>query len=115
MTSPSIPRPAPRTLGDTTRLVSSKGMEVCMPSIEWLKKHAKQLLSELRKTHPDAQLSDAQLQVARENGFPSWRALKAHFDTLTVDGRLVEAARTGDVDALREVLAQYPEKVQARS
>jgi len=86
-----------------------------MPSIEWLKKHAKQLLSELRKTHPDAQLSDAQLQVARENGFPSWRALKAHFDTLTVDGRLVEAARTGDVDALREVLAQYPEKVQARS
>src|SRR5580692_10044788 len=47
-------------------------------SLEWLKKHSKDRLGALRATNPDAQLSDAQLDVAREFGFPSWRKLKAH-------------------------------------
>lgn len=85
------------------------------PSLEWLRKQAKHQLAELRKARPDAQLSDAQLNVAREYGFPSWRALKAHIDSLTIDGRLVEAARTGDVQTLRKLLDEHPEKVQARS
>ena len=55
------------------------------PSLDWLKKQAKRRLAELRETRPDAQLSDAQLDVAREYGFSSWRALKAHIDSLTID------------------------------
>jgi len=85
------------------------------PSLDWLKKQAKRQLAGLRKTNPDAQLSDAQLLVAREYGFSGWRSLKAHIDSLTVEGKLVEAARTGDVKTLRALLDEHPEKVQSRS
>jgi predicted enzyme related to lactoylglutathione lyase len=50
------------------------------PSLEHLKKLAKHQLQELRRTDPDAKLATAQLQVARDHGFPSWRALKAQLD-----------------------------------
>ena len=65
------------------------------PNLDWLRKQAKRRLDELRKTNPDAQLADAQFDLAKQYGFPSWRALKAHIDSLTVDGQLFEAARTG--------------------
>jgi len=51
-------------------------------SLEWLRKTAKDRLQTLRQTQPAAKLADAQLAVAREHGFPSWRALKAHVDAL---------------------------------
>jgi ankyrin repeat protein len=85
------------------------------PSLDWLKKQAKRQLVELRKTNPDAQLADAQLNLAREYGFSSWRALKSHIDSLTVDGKLVAAARAGNVNTIREVLDEYPAKVHSRS
>jgi len=47
------------------------------PSLEYLRKLAKTRLQELRRAEPEAQLADAFLQIAREYGFPSWRALKA--------------------------------------
>lgn len=50
------------------------------PSLEYLKKLAKNKLKELRGNDPDAKLSAALLHVAREYGFPSWRALKAQTD-----------------------------------
>jgi catechol 2,3-dioxygenase-like lactoylglutathione lyase family enzyme len=50
------------------------------PSLEYLRKLAKNRLPELRRTNPDAKLATALLQVAREHGFPSWRALKAQLD-----------------------------------
>jgi predicted enzyme related to lactoylglutathione lyase len=50
------------------------------PSLEHLKKLAKSWLQELRRTNPDARLASAQLQVARDHGFSSWRALKAQLD-----------------------------------
>src|SRR5690606_8586330 len=50
------------------------------PNLEWLRKAAKKKLAQLRRTQPDAKLADAQLAVAREHGFPSWRKLKAHVD-----------------------------------
>ena len=46
-------------------------------SLEWLKKHSKDRLGALRATNPDAQLSDAQLDVAREFGFRH-RTIFAH-------------------------------------
>ncbi len=83
-------------------------------NLEWLRKQAKRLLIEMRKTNPAAQLADAQFELAKQNGFSSWRALKAHADTLTVDGQLFDAARRGDVETLTALLDQHPEKLQAR-
>lgn len=85
------------------------------PSLEWLKKQAKRQLAELRKTNAAAQLADAQLAVAREYGFSSWRALKSHIDSLTIDGMLVAAARAGNVKTIRELLDERPEKVHSRT
>ena len=48
------------------------------PSLEHLKKQAKNLLQELRQHRPDLRLSDAQHQIAKEYGFASWPKLKAH-------------------------------------
>ena len=85
------------------------------PSLEWLRKQAKHRLRELRESSPDAQLADAQLDLARRYGFPSWRALKAHVDSLTVEGRLFEAARTGDLSTVVSLLATRPSLLHARA
>ncbi len=50
------------------------------PSLEYLRKQAKNRLQELRRIDPDAKLATALLNVAREHGFSSWRALKAQVD-----------------------------------
>ena len=49
-------------------------------SFEFLKKLAKDRLDELRRLDAGARLAAAQLAVAREYGFSSWRALKAEID-----------------------------------
>jgi ankyrin repeat protein len=85
------------------------------PNLDWLRKQAKRRLAELRKANPSAQLADAQFDLAHEYGFASWRALKTHIDALTVEGRLFEAARTGDVGTLTTLLDQHPEKLTARN
>ena len=59
------------------------------PSLEWLRKQAKRRLEELLRAQPSARLADAQFALAKEYGFASWRALKAHVDSLTLDGQLV--------------------------
>src|SRR5688500_12559453 len=53
------------------------------PSLEYLRKQAKALLSELQQRNPALQLADAQHALAREYGFPSWPKLKAHIDELS--------------------------------
>jgi len=50
-------------------------------SLEYLRKLAKTRLQQLRKVDPDTKLADAQLLIAREHGFASWRALKAQIDS----------------------------------
>lgn len=57
-------------------------------NLEHLKKQAKARLAELRLHSPAAQLAEAQLDVARANGFPSWRSLKAAFDHRDADTAL---------------------------
>ena len=84
------------------------------PSLEWLKSQAKRRLRELRQTDPAAKLADAQFDLAREYGFASWRALKAHIDALTDTGRLVRAATAGDVETLGTLLDERPERLHAR-
>src|SRR6187399_990309 len=50
------------------------------PDLNWLRNRAKDRLAELRASDPQAKLAEAQKDVARKYGFPSWRALKAHVD-----------------------------------
>ena len=83
-------------------------------NLDWLRKQAKRRLRELRQANPEAKLADAQFDLAKEYGFASWRALKAHVDSLTVEGQLFDAARKGDVDILAALLDKHPNKLHAR-
>jgi ankyrin repeat protein len=85
------------------------------PNLDWLRKQAKRRLEQLREADPAAHLADAQYELAREYGFSSWRMLKAHIDSLTVDGQLFDAARNGAVDRLTALLDTHPEKLHARA
>src|SRR5262245_57940618 len=82
-------------------------------NLDWLRKQAKRRLKELRETRPDAQLADAQFEIAKQYGFASWRALKAHVDSLTIDGQLFDAAKNGDVETLARLLDTHREKLHA--
>jgi catechol 2,3-dioxygenase-like lactoylglutathione lyase family enzyme len=81
------------------------------PHIDWLKKAAKQQLDELRARDPSAKLHQAQLAVARDYGFASWRALKAHVDARSLDGQIIAAAKEGRADELDALLARHPDKL----
>jgi ankyrin repeat protein len=70
------------------------------PNLEHLKNEAKQRLKALRAQQPRAQLTEAQLAVARDYGFASWRALKAHVHQITRK-RMFAAARAGDIETVR--------------
>ena len=84
------------------------------PNLDWLRMEAKRRLGELRKSEPAARLASAQLEIARRYGFSSWRALKAHIDSLTIDGQLIAAARDGDAKTLAALLEKYPDKMHVR-
>jgi len=75
-------------------------------------------------------LSDAQLAIAREAGFASWTRLKRHIEKPTLADRLelphqeriedpvfrraVDLIDTGNVAALRALLAEYPDLIHRR-
>ncbi len=84
------------------------------PNLDWLRKQAKRRLAEMQQANPEARLAGAQLDLARQYGFPGWRALKAHVDSLTLDGRLFAAARDGDVSTLAVLLDKHPDKLHVR-
>ncbi|PYV53773.1 MAG: hypothetical protein DMG98_20045 [Acidobacteria bacterium] len=124
------------------------------PNLDHLKYQARDLLREhaqrnlgaaqrIREFHPrfggvcDAEifdahirLSDTQLAIARESGFPSWARLKRHIEKPTLPDRLnlphheriedaifrrgVELIDAGDVAGLRSHLKQYPNLVHQR-
>ena len=78
------------------------------PNLEHLKNEAKQRLKALRSQDPHAKLASAQLAVARDYGFASWRQLKAHVEQAgpvrQERGKVFEAARAGDVETVRRAL-----------
>src|SRR5262249_50231913 len=76
-------------------------------SLEYLKKLSKDRLRELRRADSGAKLAAAQLAVARDYGFPSWRALKAEVDKGRPDDSSLffAACAKGDVETLRTWLA----------
>lgn len=97
------------------------------PSLEYLKKLAKEKLQKLRRSDPKAKLASAQLAVARDHSFPSWRALKAEIEKRQAgqaersksDGSkssvalFFDACAKGDVEALRDLLASDPTLARA--
>jgi hypothetical protein len=52
------------------------------PSLDHLKKQAKDRLATLRQGSPAMRLADAQHALARDYGFKNWAALKAHVESL---------------------------------
>lgn len=81
------------------------------PNLEWLRKQAKRRLRDLRNEFPQAQLAQAQFDLARDFGFASWRDLKAHVGSLTVEGYMIAAARTGDAKTLGALLDAHPDRL----
>src|SRR3954447_2734503 len=84
------------------------------PNLEWLRKQAKARLGELRRVDPGARLAEAQFEIAKRYGFSSWRALKQHLDSLTLEGQIIESARKGDVETLATLLDAHPEKLHLK-
>ena len=72
-------------------------------NLEHLRNEAKQRLKEMRIQDAAAKLADAQLLIAREYGFASWRTLKAAVDN-SVREQAFAAARDGDLDTVRRAL-----------
>ena len=99
------------------------------PSLEWLKKTAKDELTLLRVQNPEAVLADAQRHIARDYGFDSWRKLKRHVEQQraavpsAVSAQESDASRdqsvreflrrvgTGQIDEVRRTLAAAPQIV----
>ena len=86
------------------------------PSLEYLKKLAKERLTAFRATDPGARLHDAQLAIAREYGFPSWRALKTEVDRRRAPevAEFFRAVTSGDLPAVSALLADDPGLVRER-
>jgi ankyrin repeat protein len=90
------------------------------PHLNWLKNRAKERLDELRTNDPQAKLADAQLAVARQYGFASWRTLKEEVDARRAGSEPDEAQREallkqfratvirGDITELRALLDLEP-------
>ncbi len=85
-------------------------------SLEYLKKLSKERLRDLRLTDSAARLSDAHVAIAREHGFPSWRALKAEVDRRRAPAleAYFAACAAGDVEALRGELDRESGLVRER-
>jgi len=76
------------------------------PSLEFLKKLAKQQVVALRRQGTATSLAAVQLTLARKYGFPSWRKLKAHVESLKQAAAAVEAISSGDTKSLKRLLSQ---------
>lgn len=87
-------------------------------SLDWLRKTAKQNLRALKAADPEATLADAQRALARDYGFSSWRALKAHVDTPArrdddAVAAFLRAVAAGETDKVRAALADDPALLHA--
>ena len=84
-------------------------------SLEYLKKIAKERLQQMRRSDSSVKLSAAQVAVAREYGFSSWRALKAAIDRRQASDTdaFFDACANGDVEAVRAFVLKNPELVRS--
>jgi ankyrin repeat protein len=92
-------------------------------NLDWLRKAAKDRLRQLRESRPEAKLAEAQLAIAREHGFPSWRKLKAHVEAAdapsdppppeAVVAAFLRRVGTGRIAEARALLDEHPRLVNA--
>jgi len=85
-------------------------------SLDYLRKLAKERLRAARVADPTATLAAAQLSIAREYGFPSWRALKAEVErrrTPRLD-QFFAAIERREVAAVRALLTADPSLARER-
>jgi len=103
------------------------------PSLEQLRKQAKDHLDALRAIDPSAKLADAQHALAQEYGFESWPKLVHHVESMQPERRmlrpaelksdeklmwsagrgtdvwaLIQASAVGDLDAVKAFIARDP-------
>ncbi len=84
------------------------------PNLDWYRKAAKKKLDKLRARDPRAKLAGAQLAVAREHGFSSWRKLRTEIDSaISPLARLLTAASEGKLATARDVLKSDPNLLNA--
>jgi hypothetical protein len=74
------------------------------PNLRHLKDQAKDLV----KAGTATSVSDAQFQIARLHGFPSWPKLKAHIDSLEEIGQLKQAIDTNDLVRVTAMMTRNP-------
>jgi ankyrin repeat protein len=81
------------------------------PSLEFLKKQAKELLRSTRESTGQGKLAEAQHALANEYGFATWAKLKAHVEALglTPAEALKAAVCDSDASRVRELLKKHPE------
>jgi hypothetical protein len=77
------------------------------PSLEYLRKQAKQLL----RTRQNGNLAAAQHSLAQEYGFSTWAQLKAHVESVSLKPAeaLKVAVCASDAARVRELFDQFPE------
>src|SRR5580700_1570740 len=82
------------------RCLMTKAIDLpARPSLEYLKKLAKQQVVFRRKQGQTGSLAKAQLALARQYGFPSWRKLKAHVELLQRQTAPINAAVENEVSS----------------
>jgi hypothetical protein len=74
------------------------------PDLRHLKDQAKDLL----KSGAAASLADAQFQIARLYGFPSWPKLKSHVESFAETGQLKQAIDTNDIARVKAMMTRNP-------
>jgi hypothetical protein len=86
------------------------------PSLEQLRKQAKERLETLRVAEPAATLAEAQYALARAYGFESWPTLVHHVEAVQSSGRLelferlardILAGYQGNAEALQRLIAHF--------
>ena len=83
------------------------------PDLSWLRKTAKSRLRAWKADGREAKLAEAYLSLARDYGYPSWRAMKAEIDARTAPlaARFLRAVGEGDAVTVRQMLDETPDLV----
>ena len=78
------------------------------PSLDQLRTQAKELVKTTRPTNPKYRLSQAQRDLAREYGFPSWPRLAAHIEAMTLRPQFESAIQAGNLAEVRRLAEANP-------
>jgi ankyrin repeat protein len=75
------------------------------PNLRHLRDQAKDLV----RSGAAPTVADAQFQIARQYGFPSWPKLKQHVESLEKAAQLNQAINANDLARVRQLLTAHPE------